>query len=173
MARAMATRCSCPPESWRGIVLRAVCQADDAQGGHRALAAFALRQGRQQQRQLDVLDGVQHRDEVIELEDEADVAAAPVGQLALGQRRQIGARDRDLARGDAVDAGDQVQQRRLARAGRAHQRDELALGHVEVDAVEDLDLLRVALIDLAHVLHADGGVVRVDVVMMAPLRLWP
>ena len=70
--------------------------------------------------------------------------------------RSVPATD-DLARGRAVDAGDQVQQRGLARARRPHQRHELALGHVQVDAVEHLDLQAVALIDLANVLHADGG----------------
>ena len=57
----------------------------------------------------------------------------------------------------AVDAGDQVQQRGLARARRPHERDELARRHFEVDAVEHRDLLAVALVDLANVLHADGA----------------
>ena len=40
------------------------------------------RQRGEQQRQLHVLEGGQHRHQVVELEDEADVRGAPVGELA-------------------------------------------------------------------------------------------
>ena len=56
------------------------------------------RQRRQQQRQLDVLERGQHRHQVVELEDEADVRGAPVGELAFGQLRDVVARDAQLAR---------------------------------------------------------------------------
>src|SRR5205085_7263678 len=49
-----------------------------------------------------------------------------------------------------VDARDQVQERRLPGAGRAHEGHEVPLRHIEVDAVEDGDLLRVATIGLPH-----------------------
>ena len=52
-----------------------------------------------------------------------------------------------------VDAGDQVQERRLARARRPHERDELALGDLQAQPVEHGELLAVALVDLAHVAH--------------------
>ena len=44
------------------------------------------RQRQQQQRQFDVLVGRQHRQQVVELEHEADVPRPPAGQLALGHR---------------------------------------------------------------------------------------
>ena len=53
-------------------------------------------------------------------------------------------------RGGRVEPADQVEQRGLARAGRAHQRDEVALVDVEVDAVQHLDLLRAALVGLVR-----------------------
>ena len=56
IARAIATRCCWPPESSRGIVLRAVGEADDLQRGRDALAALApAAELGEQQRQLDVL----------------------------------------------------------------------------------------------------------------------
>src|SRR5262249_27039709 len=61
----------------------------------------------------------------------------------------------DRSAGDAVDAGDQVEQRRLARARRAHERLEAALGHVEVDALEHRNRLLVAMVNLAHAAQLD------------------
>ena len=55
------------------IVIHRAREADDAQRHLHALAAVCLRQLRQQQRQLDVARGGQHRQQVVELEDEADV----------------------------------------------------------------------------------------------------
>jgi len=137
------------------IMMRAVFQTNDAKRRHGAVAALPGAEPGQQQRQLDVAERGQHRDEVVELEDEADVAAAPARQRALGQRADVGSVDHDLAGRGTIDACDQVEQRRLAGARRPHEREEFALGHAEVDAVEHGDLLRIALVDLAHLLHVD------------------
>ena len=84
IARAMATRCSCPPEL-SGIVLRAIGQPDDSQRRQRALTSLASGQVRQQQR-LHVLGRGQYRDQVVQnAEDEADVAAAPSGESGFRQ----------------------------------------------------------------------------------------
>ena len=40
--------------------------------------------------------------------------------------------------GDVLEPGDHAQQRGLAAAGRADQHDELAVGDLDVDAVDDL-----------------------------------
>ena len=48
--------------------------------------------------------------------------------------------DADLARGDRLQPGDGVEQRRLAAAGRADQHQEAALLQRDVDPLEDLDL---------------------------------
>ena len=45
-----------------------------------------------------------------------------------------------MARGLLLEPGDDAQQRRLAAAGRADEDDELAVGDIEVDALEDVDL---------------------------------
>ena len=125
--------------------------------GQRSFPPLLLRKVAQQQRQLDVLNRIQHRNQVVELEDESDVPAAPLGQLAFRQRCEVSSGHNHLARRRAVDAGDQVQQRGLARARRPHQRQELALRHFEAQAVEHRDLLAIAVIDLAYVLHTDGA----------------
>ena len=62
-----------------------------------ALAPLGLRQLGQQQRQLDVSRRGQHRQQVVELEDEADVARPPPRQLAAGQLVDAIAADVDRA----------------------------------------------------------------------------
>src|SRR4029453_374481 len=54
-----------------------------------------------------------------------------------------------------VDAGDQVQQCRLARSRRPHQGHEVALVHLEAEPVQDRHLLGVPAVDLPHVPHID------------------
>ena len=51
------------------------------------------------------------------------------------KRADVDAADFDRAAGRRVEPADQVEQRRLARARRAHQREEIALRDVEVDAL--------------------------------------
>ena len=89
----------------------------------------------QQQRQLDVLEGGQHRHQVVELEDEADVGCAPVGQLAFAFRsaRRCGRRSRDGAAAGLVDAAIGFSSVLLPEPLGPHQRDEVAGRHVEVD----------------------------------------
>src|SRR5262249_14780721 len=143
-----------PARELARVVVGAVREAHDLERGERALAPLALRERGEQERQLHVLGRVQDRDQVVELEDEAHVVAAAGRERALGGWPDLGARDDDLARGRAVDARDQVEERRLARARGAHQGYELALGHLEVDAVEDHDLLAVPLVDLSDLRDA-------------------
>ncbi len=69
------------------IVFGAVREADDLQRDRDALAALGLRQLRQEQRQLDVALGGQHRQQVVELKDEADVLRAPARQPAAARAR--------------------------------------------------------------------------------------
>src|SRR6187551_2825054 len=68
------------------LVLRAVREADELE--RRGDVAPALRRGqlREEQRHLDVALGREDGQQVVELEDEADVARAPFGELP---RRQL------------------------------------------------------------------------------------
>ena len=63
------------------------------------------------------------------------------GDVAVLRRNAVddAAADRDLTRGDRLEAGDHGKQRRLPAAGRPDQHDEFAGLDLEVDAFEDLD----------------------------------
>jgi len=90
----------------------------------------------QEPRQLHVLPDGQVRKEVEKLEHDTDFAPPVERQLPLGERREVASADPDRSRGRPVDSGDEVEERRLAAAGGAHDRQELAAGDREVDRVE-------------------------------------
>ena len=83
---------------------------------------------------------------------------APVGGLGIAEAKNVLAQHQQLAGGRAVDGGDHIQQRGLARTGRPHQGHEFAAADLDGDVVERLDLESVALEDLADVagLHHFG-----------------
>ena len=84
----------------------------------------------------DVLLARQLGDEVEGLEDEADVAPAHAGELALGASVQAAADHLDRARLGPVEGAEQVQQRRLARARAPDDGHQLARAHLDGGAVE-------------------------------------
>jgi hypothetical protein len=91
------------------------------------------------QRELDVLEDVEHRDQVEALEDEAEGLEAQLRERFLAQPAGVVAIDAHRAGGGDVDAADEVQQRRLAAARGAGERDELAPADDEVDAPQGAD----------------------------------
>ena len=111
----------------------AVGKTDECQRRAGAAQPLGGRQVGQQQRQLDIALGGQHRQQVVGLEDEADVARAPAGEIGVAQPVDRQALDLDAARGRPVEAADQVEERALARSGRPHQRDVVTAGDVEVE----------------------------------------
>jgi hypothetical protein len=146
----------------------AILEANQLQRDCRIALALGAVEARQQQRQFDVLLGRQHRHQVVELEDETDVVAAPGRQLPGAHRVDALPVDVDLTAAGRIQSADQVEQRGLARTRRAHQCDEVALLDVQVDAVQNLDLFRAALVGLGEVANADqcrhgSGVRSVDV----------
>src|SRR5581483_11264138 len=90
----------------------------------------------QLQRQQDVLPGVEHRDQVVGLEDEAHLLPAHEGEILLGQGADLGLFEKHLAGGHAVEAGQTVQERGLPRARRSHDGDEAPPADVDRQAVE-------------------------------------
>ena len=120
-ARASATRCCMPPESWCGIALGRVAEPDELEQLADALAlrsAFAWRRIR---RPNSTFCSRRHvREQAVGLEDHSHVAL-------VGRRpRDVLAVDDDAAGVGLVEAGDEAQRSRLAAPGRAEQRDELA-----------------------------------------------
>ena len=77
MARAMATRCCCPPDSSRGLCVGAVGQAHQRSAVSTCRLRSALDERGEQQGQLHVAEGGEHGDQVVHLEDEAHVPGAP------------------------------------------------------------------------------------------------
>ena len=119
------------------------------------LDSFLLAELGQLQRQLDVFERGEHRDQVERLEDEPDVFVAPARDLTVAQRTEIFTEHCDGAAGGAIHRGDQVQQGRFAGARRSHERDEFAFVDLDGGVVERGDLELVALEYLAQVLGFD------------------
>ena len=82
---------------------------------------------------------VRLRDEVEELKDEADLAAAQQRPGRLAELVDPAPAEMDLAGGGPVEPAEQVQQGRLAAARGPHDADELALGDRQVDAAQRRD----------------------------------
>src|SRR5699024_9339226 len=80
------------------------------------------------------------------LVDHGDLAATDVPELLLGQARKVTPGEGDAATGDLQRLGEQSHDRehrqRLARAAIPHHTDDLALAQLQVDAVDDLEVLR-------------------------------
>ncbi len=78
----------------------------------------------------------QRRQQLEELEDDAHVLAAPDRDLPFLEPVHRGVAHQHLAVGGAVDAGDHVDQRRLAAARLADHGHKLAAVHMQIDIVE-------------------------------------
>ena len=149
IARASATRWRWPPESCAGLRAPSAREADQLERLLGAPAPLRLGDLAHAQPVGDVLRDGHVREQRVVLEDRVDVAR--VGRQVL----DLHAPELDAAAVGQLEAGDQPQRRRLARPGRAEQREELAVPDLERDAVDRLDLA-VALdqVGQAHV----GGV---------------
>ena len=113
--------------------------------------------------QDDVLEQRQRRQQLEELEDDADALAAPACQPVLAQLVHRLAQHHHLACGGAVDAGDHIEQGGLAAAGGTDDGDKLAGIHLQGNALEDFDLAAahgIALDDVAQFDHWFGEVRR-------------
>src|SRR5256885_16515289 len=108
-------------------MLRARLQSHEPEHLEHALLALLRRELREEERQLDVLIRREDRNQVVELEDEADVARAPGRELAGLERSERFAGDPDLPVGGRVDARAQVRARGFPGAAGPQERDDLPL----------------------------------------------
>ncbi len=166
MARAMATRCCCPPESLAGMIIAALDQADPAQpllaDGHGFVLAHLLDLA---QAEGDVFQGGEVGKQIELLEGHAGERAL-AGDLAL---RQALAATAFLAIADGLagqpDAAalelfqqvDAAQQGGLARAAGADQGDHVAAIQGQVDALEHLHGAK-ALVQVIDAQQGDVGI---------------
>ena len=139
-ARAKATRCCWPPESWLGIVVQLVAEPDHGEQLARPLLRFPLRQLQHRARRLHAVLQRRHvREQVEVLEHHADLAADAAEMPRVGRHqpavlldmRQRLAVDPDDAAVDRLQRHQHAQHGRLARARRADDRDLLARRHIE------------------------------------------
>src|SRR5574337_366538 len=135
--------------------MHAVPQTDDRQCRLHVPAALRLRQAGEEQRQLDVLEGGEHGDEVVHLKHESHMARAPGRQLPGRHSGDLVAAHGDDAGRGQIQPAQEVQQRGLAGPAGAHEANELARVHVQIQALEHMNLLAAPLILLIESPHPD------------------
>ena len=86
MARAIATRCCCPPESCDGKWSTREVRPDAVERGESQPAPLAGRGAAVEQRELDVVEHRQVGDQVEGLEDEAESRVAQPRALRVAER---------------------------------------------------------------------------------------
>ena len=124
-------------------VLGAVGQTrPTSSAAERSVTPLGRLDARVHERQLDVAQRGHVRQQVELLEHEADVAVADLGQPVLVEVGDVLTGEEQLSRRRDVEAADDVHQRRLARARRADDGDELAFVDAQVDAAQSLDFER-------------------------------
>ncbi|MCD6672124.1 MAG: hypothetical protein LT106_04650 [Burkholderiaceae bacterium] len=107
-------------------------QANELQRRRDPLAYLGRGEAAHAQTECDVLEARHVREERVALEDHSEIP--PEGRDLV----HAPAVDHHLAGVGRMKAGNEVQGGRLSAARRAEQRDELAVGHVEIDPLENL-----------------------------------
>ena len=151
-ARAIATRWRCPPESSFGPVRLSIQQIDLGERLIGALGAVLRRHAGVDERQLDVVERGRARQQVERLEDEPDLLVPDPRQLVVVHLAHLLVVQQVAALRRRVEAADEVHERRLARPGRAHDRDVFAALDGDGHAPEGMDLLRAHLVGLPKIL---------------------
>ncbi len=109
---------------------------DPFEGGDRPAATLALGQSLVHPAEHHVLERRAVRQQVERLEHEPEPLGAQPRPFALGQVRHVAAVELVDAGARAVEQAEHVEQRRLARTGRADDGDVLAGGDREIDAAQ-------------------------------------
>ena len=142
----MVTRWRWPPESWAGRWAGPIGQMNQIQGVHSPLPCLFGGDAADQQRHFNVFDGAEHRQQVIELENETHGAGTKLGFGVVREAGDVNAANLDHASRDVIDAAQTVEQGGLAAAGGAHDRYHVGLGHGKRDASQRLDLESIRLV---------------------------
>ncbi len=121
-----------------GLVGGAVAESHELQQFLRPFLCLLLRGAGYIGRNHDIFLGRELGEQLVKLEDEAEVAVAEVGEGLLAKGGCVDAIDTYSTLVRAVEGADDLQQGGLSGAGRAYDADYLATVDVEVDAFEDL-----------------------------------
>ena len=134
-ARAMATRCCCPPDSCAGYWSGLLAQADPLEVLERGFGRLVLRDAADDDRgKADVLEHGLVRVEIEPLEHHRDLLPDLGDRRAV--RHEVDAVDDHLTAGRPLEHVDAADQCRLARARRADDDELLAGRDLEVDVLE-------------------------------------
>src|SRR5215469_260439 len=132
-------------------MMNAVAQPNECERRHYVVATFILAEFREQQGELDVLESCEDRDQVERLEDIADMAITPLGDLLVAVAKNILALDKQFSRRGPINSGNHVQKGGLSRAGWPHERLEFFLGDLDRYIIERFHLKGVTREDFAYV----------------------
>ena len=153
-ALAIETRCCSPPESSSGIGVQLFPQTDVLEDLRDALVDHVLGLADHLERERDVLESRLVLEELVVLEDRADVPAQ-VGNLERRDLRKVLAGNEHVSTARLLLLQKEADHRGFPGAGRAHDEDELALVDLDRDVFEGGDAVPV---DLGDALKADHGV---------------
>ena len=137
----------------RGIVMRAAGQSDFLEQRRGALPRVG--DAGDFHRHGHVLVRGQRRNEVEELEHEADLLAAQAREAVFVELRDVDLIDQHLAGRRLVEARDEPEQRRFAAARRPDDGDELTSENLKRERVEDRERLGAAHDGLGHLAQLD------------------
>ena len=139
-ARAMATRCCCPPESCDGWWSPRDSSPTFASKDFTRRRRWAPRRpAGVEHRQFHVFRGRGAGQQVETLEDEADLAVPQAGPLVARHLHDLFAVQPVAAAGGVIEAAQRIHERGLPRARRAHQGHELAVIDIQRNALQGMD----------------------------------
>ena len=122
-----------------GAVAQPVAEAEADQQVGGAAGARAIVDAGIDRRHRGIFDGIEVGEELVALEDEAEMLAPQLGELVGRELADVAAREGIGPFARRIEAADQVHQRRLAGARLADDGDHLARPDVEIDMVEHRD----------------------------------
>ena len=138
-----------------GLVVHAGAEVDGFEDGLGAGDALGGRGAVVDEGELDVVERGGAGEEVEGLEDEADFLVTDAGEFVVVELGDVMAVEPIAAVGRGIEAADEVHQRGLAGAGRAHDGDVLVVADADVDAAEGVDLLVAHLVGFPDVVGDD------------------
>ena len=159
-ARAMATRCCWPPESWLGWWS---ARGPRPTSSSACMGAFALLVRLDavtvvKHRHLDIFQRRRARKQVETLEDEADFFVADIRERIAVERGNVNAIEQIIAAARTVERADHVHQRAFAGAARAHEGHEFARKNFQRNPAHRVDIHFAGVIHLVDVRELDDGI---------------
>ena len=119
-----------------GLVMGAVGELHELQQFLGTLLGFTVGCARNVGRNHDVLDGCELRQQLVELEDKAQMAVAEVGKFLLRKGGGVDAVNTDRSAVGSVEGADDLQQCGFSGAAGSDNADDFAFGDMQIDAFQ-------------------------------------